>query len=92
MQVRSFSNAEDIHESEWDALASNPYERRGWFLANQKLYKESVYNKLWFEEVSAKAVIRNDAAHGKYDSYGPEDVRGLIQFSKRLLAEFLQAN
>ncbi len=59
---------------------------------NQKLYKESVYNKLWYEEVSAKAVIRNDAAHGKYDGYGPKDVQGLIDFIKRFLREFLETH
>lgn len=56
---------------------------------NQKLYKESAYNKLWFEEVGAKAVIRNDAAHGNYSGYGSEDVRGLIEFIRRFMREFL---
>jgi len=56
---------------------------------NQMLYRDGAYNKLWHEELSAKAVVRNDAAHGKYTGYGKQDVNGLIEFTKRFLREFL---
>lgn len=59
-------------------------------LLNQKLYKLKAYNKLWFEEISAKAVVRNHAAHGKYAEYRSEDVRNLIDFTNRFLLEFLR--
>ncbi len=57
---------------------------------NQKLYREKVYTKLWFEKIKTMAVIRNDAAHGKFESYGEKDVKGLIEFIKDLFRTFLE--
>ncbi len=57
---------------------------------NDNLYRSQAYNKLWHEEVKAKAVVRNEAAHGHYNAYKKEDVVDLIAFTKRFLQEFLR--
>ena len=57
---------------------------------NQELYKNKIYNKLWFEEIGAKAVIRNDAAHGHYDQYIADDVQLMLSFTRKFLVEFLK--
>lgn len=38
MKTRFFESAAQIHESEWDALASSVYETRRWFLASERYW------------------------------------------------------
>jgi len=38
MKTRLHHSAEDIHESEWDALAGSVYETRRWFLASERYF------------------------------------------------------
>ena len=46
---------------------------------NSELAKAGVYNKLQQKQITAIADIRNNAAHGQWDEFKSEDVRGMLQ-------------
>lgn len=53
---------------------------------NAELAKAGVYNVLTQKKIMALAGIRNDAAHGKWDSFSPTDVEGMLQWT----SDFMQ--
>jgi len=57
---------------------------------NEKLYKAKVCSLLQQKEVTAKAQIGNDAAHGRFDQYHKGDVQSFLAYLRRFLAEQLR--
>lgn len=49
---------------------------------NADLVKANVYNVLTQKKITALAGIRNDAAHGKWESFSPADVEGMLQWTR----------
>ncbi len=45
---------------------------------NQELHKNDIYNLLEQKQVTTWLDLRNNAAHGKYDQYGAQQVQHLI--------------
>lgn len=56
---------------------------------NTQLYNEKVYNKLKFKEITAKADIRNNADHGKFDCFKYEDVDDMLNWIRRFVSDYL---
>jgi hypothetical protein len=54
---------------------------------NEKLYRARVYSVLRNKEITAKAQIGNDAAHGKFNQYSKADVESFLAYVQRFLAE-----
>ena len=52
---------------------------------NADLAREKVYNKLIQKRITALADIRNNADHGHFDKFQPEDVEDMSSGSGRLL-------
>jgi hypothetical protein len=44
MKTHLYRSAEQIHEAEWDALASSVYETRRWFLASERYWKATCFS------------------------------------------------
>jgi hypothetical protein len=53
---------------------------------NADLAKKSVYNKLVQKQITAYADLRNKAAHGKWDSFTCEDVKGFIEWTRTFMS------
>ncbi|SEH40074.1 hypothetical protein [Tardiphaga sp. OK245] len=53
---------------------------------NSALAKASIYNVLTQKKITALAGIRNDAAHGKWDTFSSADVESMMQWT----ADFMQ--
>jgi hypothetical protein len=53
---------------------------------NANLAKANIYNVLTQKKITALAGIRNDAAHGKWDSFSPADVEGMVLWT----SDFMQ--
>jgi hypothetical protein len=56
---------------------------------NENLYMAGAYTVLQQKEITAKAQIGNDAAHGHTEKYTRPDVAAFLEFTKRFLAEYL---
>ena len=56
---------------------------------NTELAKASIYNALISKEIIAKADIRNNADHGKYDQFTEDNVKDMIIWIRRFIAEYL---
>jgi hypothetical protein len=57
---------------------------------NVNLSKASVYPPLTKKQITSWADLRNNAAHGRYNEYTAADVKDLLFFVQRFLAEFMQ--
>ena len=57
---------------------------------NTELAKVDVYNLLTSKQIIAHADIRNNADHGNYDEFGPEDVREMLNWVQRFTEEHLR--
>ncbi len=56
---------------------------------NTELAKANIYNKLTQKEITAKADIRNNADHGKYDKFTEEDVGFMVKWIRKFESEHL---
>lgn len=56
---------------------------------NADLAKAGVYNKLQQKQITALADIRNSAAHGDWESFSDEDIKGMIRDIERFLSHHL---
>ena len=56
---------------------------------NNKLADAEIYNRLKRQQISTWKEIRNNAAHGKFDEYKADDVKGMIKGVCDFLAEKL---
>ncbi len=56
---------------------------------NVKLAKAAVYDKLVQKHITALADIRNNADHGHFDRFAPEDVADMIRWLRRFAADYL---
>ena len=56
---------------------------------NADLCKAGTYNIGMQKQITAWADRRNNAAHGRWDSYTKEDVKDMIRGVKRFMAEYL---
>lgn len=57
---------------------------------NSLLAKDSAYNKLTQKEITAKADIRNNADHGKFDQFKEADVLDMVTWVRRFVEENLK--
>ncbi len=57
---------------------------------NTCLAKAGVYNKLTQKEITAKADIRNNADHGKFDQFTESDVKDMVIWVRRFISEYLK--
>lgn len=57
---------------------------------NTLLAKVTVYNKLTQKEITAKADIRNNADHGKFDQFTESDVKDMVKWVQRFASEHLK--
>jgi len=57
---------------------------------NTLLAKATVYNKLTQKEITAKADIRNNADHGKFDQFTESDVKDMVKWVQRFASEHLK--
>jgi len=57
---------------------------------NDRLYREKAYSLLKQKEITAKAQIGNDAAHGHFERYDKRDVESFLTYVRRFLAEELR--
>jgi len=57
---------------------------------NTLLAKATVYNKLTQKEITAKADIRNNADHGKFDQFTELDVKDMVKWVQRFASEHLK--
>jgi len=55
---------------------------------NDELAREGVYNVLQQKKITALADIRNNAAHGNYENFNSDDVKGMIQDIERFLLNY----
>jgi hypothetical protein len=53
---------------------------------NDALAKAGVYSKLAHDKLMPVIRLRNDAAHGKWDQFTPQDVRGMIDEVRSFMA------
>lgn len=65
-------------------------ERDGIGRLNDSLYRAQVYSLLKQKEITAKAQVGNDAAHGRFDAYSKQDVKDFMAYVERFLAEELR--
>ena len=56
---------------------------------NTDLAKAGVYDKLIQKRITALADVRNNADHGHFEKYTPEDVQDMIKWVKRFSADYL---
>jgi len=58
---------------------------------NTELVKAQVYNQLEAKEITAKAEIRNNADHGKYNDneFKTADVTEMVEWIRRFITEYL---
>jgi hypothetical protein len=57
---------------------------------NEELYKKKAYTLLQHKEITAKAEVGNNAAHGRFDAYNEPDVRAFLDYVRRFLVEHLR--
>jgi HEPN domain len=57
---------------------------------NSELARNGVYDKLIQKRITAIADIRNNADHGHYNKFKPEDVDDMIKWVRRFTADYLQ--
>jgi len=57
---------------------------------NTLLAKVTVYNKLTQKEITAKADIRNNADHGKFNQFTESDVKDMVKWVQRFASEHLK--
>lgn len=57
---------------------------------NTLLAKATVYNKLAQKEITAKADIRNNADHGKFNQFTESDVKDMVKWVQRFASEHLK--
>lgn len=57
---------------------------------NTLLSKAGTYNKLTQKEITAKADIRNNADHGKFDQFTVSDVKDMVKWIQRFASEHLK--
>jgi len=57
---------------------------------NADLAKAGVYDKLVQKRITALADIRNNADHGHFNKFRPEDVEDMVKWVKRFGADYLQ--
>ena len=57
---------------------------------NDSLYRERAYSLLKQKEITAKAQVGNDAAHGHFDKYTKQDVQSFLSYVERFLSEELR--
>lgn len=57
---------------------------------NADLAKASVYDKLVQKRITALADIRNNADHGHFDKFTPEDVVDMVKWLRRFTADYLR--
>lgn len=65
-------------------------ERTNINVLNTLLAKATVYNKLTQKEITAKADIRNNADHGKFDQFSESDVKDMLKWVQRFASEHLK--
>ncbi|MBU0691313.1 hypothetical protein KKC97_06955 [bacterium] len=58
---------------------------------NEKCLKAEVYNKIRYGDVKVWKDIRDHAAHGEYNEYDAQQVRNMIDGTRGLLGEHLEA-
>lgn len=54
---------------------------------NSELRKKDVYSKLISKEIIAKADIRNNADHGKFEKFNNSDVKDMISWVRRFISD-----
>lgn len=57
---------------------------------NADLARKGVYSKLVQKNITAYADIRNNADHGHFDKFDPDDVEAMTKWVSRFLAEHLE--
>ena len=57
---------------------------------NVSLAKKNAYNKLVQKEITAKAQIRNDADHGRFEKVKPDDVDDMIKWIRRFIRDYMK--
>lgn len=57
---------------------------------NTSLARAGAYNKLTQKEITAKADIRNNADHGKFDQFTESDVKDMVKWVQRFTSEYLK--
>lgn len=57
---------------------------------NAELARDGAYNRLIQKEITAKADIRNNADHAKFDQFGKEDVAEMVKWVRRFASEHLK--
>lgn len=57
---------------------------------NTLLAKAGAYKKLIQKEITAKADIRNNADHGKFDQFTEPDVKDMVIWVQRFVSEYLK--
>jgi hypothetical protein len=57
---------------------------------NTLLAKAGAYNKLIQKEITAKADVRNNADHGKFDQFTESDVKDMVKWVQRFASEHLK--
>ena len=56
---------------------------------NADLARAGVYDKLIQKKVTWLADLRNKAAHGKWDDFGPADVEDMLRATRRFVEEYV---
>ncbi len=56
---------------------------------NAELARAGVYDKLIQKRITALADIRNNADHGHFDKFTPEDVADMVRWIRRFAADYL---
>ena len=59
-------------------------------LLNNLLAKAGVYNKLTQKEITAKADIRNNADHGKFNQFTESNVKDMVIWVQKFTSEHLK--
>jgi hypothetical protein len=57
-------------------------------LMNIELCKAGIYNMLQQKNIAACVDLRNNAAHGKYESYGKEEVRNMLNLVNHIITTY----
>ena len=56
---------------------------------NADLAKSGLYSKLVQKKITALADIRNSAAHGNWDNLETDDVKDMLDYTRRFLGDYL---
>ena len=76
------SNGIDTYNSKGKLLTIDPL--------NGMLSKKRIYSALIQKQITSWANLRNDAAHGNFSNYDPEQVKQMLIFVQKFCTDFLK--